>query len=169
MSNGEAVLILACQFLIFWIMLLTRSGRAYLGDCWDAIKSVILAVAHLGRRRSPERTPDWAAAAEEVGFFDPLPDPKVRHADLWTPAERDAFDIDAIGKFIAETDDELDWEIQRQKRERNRAAWEEFQRRADERQARMRELSRARDSASEREIRRAGAQLIATESAESAG
>jgi hypothetical protein len=110
MRDVEQILCLMAIFAVL-LALLSPPGSP-LARAWDTLKAIMRAPSNWADRfcerevsAALEAEPDWAAAADEVGFFDPIPEPLWRDLDnLWTPAEREAYDLTSNQRFIDETD-----------------------------------------------------------------
>jgi hypothetical protein len=125
-----------------WSLFLLATLDGHPLGIWNAIKAFLrtpfdwadrLCEREISAALEPE--PDWAAAADEIGFFDPIPEPRWHLGELWTPAEREAYDLTSTQRFIDETDKIL-----------KGIEWQRF-------------ASTIPDLASARAIRRNGAQL----------
>lgn len=113
-----------------------------------ALRDILYRLAHPGYRRPtelPEREPDWVAAAEEVGFFDPL-DLELAKVRAWTTEEREVFGINDTDALIHRIETELRGE-----------EWVAFKNQRTVPAV----IARPGDTPTARQIRRNGAQILA--------
>jgi len=148
-------------------------------EIWNAIKGFIRNFGEMLIRivtfqdvwrkpaEAPVREPDWADAADEVGFFDPLPEPLWDELVLWTPAEREAFELDETARFIESVDRVLAENDKALMAARKAEEWQEWNRRMDLSEEQIR-AAQERDKAAlaaqkahaEKMARRNGANLL---------
>lgn len=142
MTDGETVFLFGIMILVVLLDAFACEGW-FIPRLWFWIKGFVRSFAEamadlfmldtLRRKlaEAPVREPDWADAADEVGFFDPLPEPLWDELVLWTPAEREAFELDATAKFINHIDKVLS-DHEKQVAEANKAkAWQDWNRAMD--------------------------------------
>lgn len=153
--------------IVMLLDLLACEGN-FFPAAWRWTKDKIIDIAIyarwlLGREPEPTppvREPDWADAADEVGFFDPIPEPLWSELVLWTPAEREAYDLDSTAEFIRWTDDLLAEHDKLQLELAKKEAWEDWNRRMDESEAQMLIYRKAEESRAAKAARRFGANLL---------
>ena len=156
MSDYTIFAIIVLSMLASWVVgMLVTEDEEWMFALWNGMKNALRRILTTPQRLWSRdsnaleiREPDWADAADEVGFFDPF-DHELLNVRAWTTEEREVYGINDTDRLI----DAIQQELNDIEWQRLRGSFT-----APPSSGRLRP---PRETASERQIRRAGAQITA--------